>query len=151
MITFAAKLESELAALRNLSTSAPAKYLPLAGWLSAQFGVDPDRVVPVYLSDLSRQFTARVGASLVSEPLVLVVLGHGDFERENSQGLTCVDRLAQVCAYVGRIQLIIVADGVEGGPWRVRYAIGPHTSEVFAAAQVMLDSVEHVPVIVPPL
>jgi hypothetical protein len=60
------ELVARLLALRDLSTSAPRKYDSLESWLAAQLMVDAERVTTVYLSDLSKQFTARVGASLVS-------------------------------------------------------------------------------------
>lgn len=142
--------------LHALSTSAPHKYRAFEAWLAGQLFVDAvfvdaERVTTVYLSDLSRQFTARVGAALVSEPLVLVVLGFGDFNRPNDQAVAPVDRLARICAYVGRIQLLVVAEGGEGVGWQVRYLVGPHTSELFQVSQDLLPEAEPVPVIVPPL
>jgi hypothetical protein len=149
--SFAGEFEQRLAGLRNLSSSQPDKYRHLEEWVAEVFGFVTDEVATVYLSDLSKQFTARVGAALVSEPSILVVLGTGNFEKPNAQGLTHVDRLAEVCAYVGRIQLILVAEGVEGGPWSLRFTIGPHTSDAFASAEDLAPGTEVIPVIVPPL
>ena len=149
--SFEDELVARLLALHDLSTSAPRKYDELETWLAAQFMVDTERVTTVYLSDLSKQFTARVGASLVSEPLVLIVLGTGDFDRPNDQNISQVDRLARICAYVGRIQLVIVAEGEESHYWNVRCVLGPHTSDLFDAAQELLPDAEAVGVIVPPL
>lgn len=149
--SFTGELEQRIVRLRNLSSSSPDKYRELEEWLAEAFGFVRDEVATVYLSDLSRQFTARIGAALISEPAILVVLGTGNFEKPNGQGVSHVDRLAEVCAYVGRIQLILVAEGVEGGPWSVRFALGPHTSDAFSAAEGMLPSAEMIPVIVPPL
>lgn len=149
--SFEDELLARLLALHDLSSSAPHKYDELETWLAARLMVDAERVTTVYLSDLSRQFTARVGASLVSEPLVLIVLGSGDFDRPNDQNISHADRLARICAYVGRIQLVIAAEGEEGRYWNVRYVLGPHTSDLFDVAQRLLPDAEAVGVIVPPL
>jgi hypothetical protein len=132
----------------SLSSSSQSKYDRLHWWLSEALDIEPERIATVYLSDLSKQFTARVGASLISEPLVLVVLGLGDFSQANRQNISPVDRLARVCAYVGRIQLILVA---EADPWRVPYVVGPLTSELFSMAQELLPGAEAIPVVVPSL
>lgn len=149
--SFAEELQLRLRELRELSTSAPDKYLGLEWWLSQQLRLEAEQVTTVYLSDLSRQFTARIGAALISEPLVLVVLGSTDFERANAQGISPLDRLARICAYVGRIQLVLVAEGEEGTDWTVRFVVGPYTSGLFAQAQDLLPQAEPIPVIVPPL
>lgn len=150
--SFAADLSSRLPSLSQLHGSSPRKYQDLRTWLADQFAVDFERVATVYLSDLSKEFTARVGASLISEPLVLVVLGSGDFERPNDQSISPLDRLARVCAYVGRIELVIVATVDEtSGSWNVPFVVGPLTSKLFETAQTMLPKADAVPVVVPPL
>lgn|GEM_PF-3646953 len=148
---FADELTARLSGLRDLSRTTPNKYRELEAWLADQLDVDAERVRTVYLSDLSQQYTARVGASLISEPLILVVLGSDDFEHPNPEGVSTVDRLARICSYVGRIHVIIIAEGAEGGPWEVPFIVGPILSEIFAQAQQLLPDAEPIGVVVSPL
>ena len=149
--TFPDELCAHLNSLEGLHASTPDKYHTLEAWLAEELGIDEERITTVYLSDLSKQFTARVGASLISEPLVLVVLGSGDFERTNSQNISPLDRLARVCAYVGRIELILVGAVDEDSVWTVSFIVGPITSNLFEAAQAWLPNADPIPVVVPPL
>jgi hypothetical protein len=96
-------------ALEGLSTTSSSKYDEFKEWLRGELTVDP---AVCFLSDVSKQWTPRVGQALMSMPTLLVLLVRADLAAETSE------RLAALHHYVTGLHASVVLVGDEGS-WAV--------------------------------
>ncbi len=108
------ELERRANALKGLSTTSSSKYDEFKDWLRAELGVEP---AVCFLSELSKQWTPRVGQALMGLPKLLLLLIRGSSATEASERLSALHR------YINGLHVTIVLVGDEGS-WEVGLIVG---------------------------
>ena len=123
----------------------PDDHVAAEAWFQSQLGI---RIETTYLSELSKMFTARVGQALVHMAEGLLLVSPQTFETTTRDGLSYVDKLAQIVAWAPRLQVVVACVG-DAKKIRVEYIIGPTDSEVFARCREAFPDARTRPVEVP--
>lgn len=108
------ELERRANALKGLSTTSSSKYDEFKDWLRAELGVEP---AVCFLSELSKQWTSRVGQALMGLPKFLLLLVRGAEAKEASERLQALHR------YISGLHVTIILVGDEGS-WEVGLIVG---------------------------
>jgi hypothetical protein len=114
-------LEHEAGLVTGLASTSSTKYDAFKRWFEGQVGIEP---AVCYLSDVGRQWTARVGQALMGLPTCLVLFVEG--EPDDSMNA----RLARLQGYVSGLRTTVVLAGTQGR-WSVAFVIGAPGETVF--------------------
>ncbi|MDQ3032730.1 MAG: hypothetical protein M3Y87_09960 [Myxococcota bacterium] len=99
-----------------------AKFKEFERWFADQTGKS---VAVTYLSGVSRQFRARVGAALIGCPDTIVVLSEESWAGPAGH----VERIEKIVRYVGNLRAVIGCTHA-GDRWRVDVVVGPEDSHL---------------------
>lgn len=108
------ELERRANALKGLSTTSSSKYDEFKDWLRAELGVEP---AVCFLSELSKQWTPRVGQALMGLPKLLLLLVRSDSSGDAGERLSALHR------YINGLHVTIVLVGDEGA-WSIGHIAG---------------------------
>lgn len=111
---WAEDLATRIDGLRGLATPTSNKYDAVKAYLGEELETQP---AVCYLSDLGKQWVARVGQAVMGCPGLLILLVHGQVVDE------VAERLARLHAYMSGLEGTLVCFGEEGR-WRVSLVAG---------------------------
>lgn len=97
------------------------RFSSFAEWFEERTGKS---VAVTYLSNVSRQMSARLGAALMQTPDVIVILGN-----DSEFAATHLERLAKVARYAAGLRAIIACCRTKSG-WEVVAVVGHEDSQV---------------------
>ena len=138
-------LKKELDLVRSVATSHPTKYDRIKGLMKNRTGA---KTAVCYISDLSRQWTPRVGQALLGLPQGLVLLASESLSRSTKQEGNYANRLAELLGYVGRIEFAVVFVGTER-KWTPELVAGPEDSPLREALEVAFPEARSIAVSIP--
>lgn len=124
--TFAKEFIERLNAVSDLGSTSNVKFQDLRDWLTKTLGRS---ATPSYLSSLSRQYKARVGAALTDYAEVMVLLSNESWSTAQRGGDAYVERLEEIVRYTAELEAVIACVGDEGD-WKVEFVVGPDRSEM---------------------
>ena len=111
-------------------------FKELRPWIEAQLDVDSVRVT--YLSNLSKDFTARVGQAVLSMPTVIILMSNGEkFGKARRDGSEWADKLEQLASYC-RLSAILALSGSPGA-WELEFVFGPADSSLLKPLGALLS------------
>ncbi|MFC2171394.1 hypothetical protein ACFLU6_02030 [Acidobacteriota bacterium] len=140
-----AVLLRELNIVRGIGTSHPTKYDRVKGLMKNRTGAT---TAVCFVSNLSRQWTPRIGQSLLGLPQGLIILSTESLSKGVKGGQNYATRLAGLVCYVTRLDFAIAFVGKERA-WSAEFVVGPEDSGIRAAMEVAFPDAEHLRVEIP--
>ena len=120
--TFADEFIEQLSSCKGQETSTSnTKFKQFETWFEAQTGRS---VAVTYLSSVGKEYRARVGAAVMGQPDVIVLLSS-----ETWAGSAYIAKLEDLVRYIGRLGALVGCVG-HGHEWRVDVVVGGEDSSV---------------------
>jgi hypothetical protein len=120
-------LRRELKLVRDVGNTQPTKYDRVKNLFVNRLRIN---ISVCYISDLSKQWTPRVGQAIMGLPRGLVILASESFAKRGKAG-EYTERLVRLAEYVGGLEFALVFVGEEKN-WVAELFVAPVNSEMVA-------------------
>jgi len=121
-------LRRELKMVRDVGNTQPNKYDRVKNIFVNRLRTN---IAVCYISDLSRQWTPRVGQAVMGFPRGLLILTSESFAKRSRAGEYYSEKLVRLTEYVGGLEFALVFVGEEKN-WRAELFVAPENSEIGA-------------------